>query len=62
MIGCVDSSTVEAEGGMMGRDGFKYREDLKIHVCVDGGSMLLSIALEHGNKHDSSTSVSFWRA
>ena len=40
-------------GEMIGYDGFKHRKGSKIHVCVDEGSMPLSIALGAGNEHDS---------
>jgi|GEM_PF-3861122 len=40
-------------GGLVGYDGFKHEKGSKIHVVVDGDSMLLSIAIEPRSEHDS---------
>jgi hypothetical protein len=49
----VDSTTVEAKGGLVGYDGFKHEKGTKIHAYVNKDSMPLRIAIRSGNEHDS---------
>jgi len=41
------------KGELVGYDGFKHKKGSKIHVCVDGDSTPLNIAIGPGNEHDS---------
>ncbi|MEM2403920.1 MAG: transposase [Candidatus Methanomethylicia archaeon] len=56
----IDSITIEAKRDeMIGYDGFKHRNGLKVHVIVDKNSMPIASAISPGNTHDSKVLMSF---
>jgi len=50
-VDAVDSSVVETrKGELIGYEEFKHGKDSKIYVCVNIGSMLLSIIIGSGKR------------